>query len=169
MGFSIQTPTQILFGRGMKDRAAEAIAAFGPRGVLVHGANPARAEWLLQALRAKGCTLMTLPCAEEPTLPMLEAALATARPFAPDWVVALGGGAVLDMGKALAALIPSATPLMDHLEVVGRGLPLSTAPLPLIALPTTAGTGAEVTKNAVIGLPDRLAPPVAGRRRHRPR
>ena len=61
MGFSIQTPTQILFGRGMKDRAAEAIAAFGPRGVLVHGANPARAEWLLQALRAKGCTLMTLP------------------------------------------------------------------------------------------------------------
>lgn len=154
MGFSIQTPTQILFGRGMKDRAAEAIAAFGPRGVLVHGANPARAEWLLQALRAKGCTLMTLPCAEEPTLSMLEAALATARPFAPDWVVALGGGAVLDMGKALAALIPSATPLMDHLEVVGRGLPLSTAPLPLIALPTTAGTGAEVTKNAVIGLPD---------------
>lgn len=154
MGFSIQTPVQILFGRGMKDRAAEAIAAFGPRGVLVHGANPARAEWLVQALRPKGCTLMTLPCAEEPTLPMLEAALATARPFAPDWVVALGGGAVLDMGKALAALIPSATPLMDHLEVVGRGLPLSTAPLPLIALPTTAGTGAEVTKNAVIGLPD---------------
>ena len=77
MGFSIQTPTQILFGRGMKDRAAEAIAAFGPRGVLVHGANPARAEWLVQALRPKGCTLMTLPCAEEPTLSMLEAALAT--------------------------------------------------------------------------------------------
>lgn len=154
MGFSIQTPTQILFGRGMKDRAADAIAGLGPRGVLVHGANPARADWLVQDLRAKGCTLATLSCAEEPTLPMLEAALATARPFAPDWVVALGGGAVLDMGKALAALIPSPTPLMDHLEVVGRGLPLTAAPLPFIALPTTAGTGAEVTKNAVIGLPD---------------
>jgi alcohol dehydrogenase class IV len=154
MGFSIQTPTQILFGRGMKDKAAEAVVGFGQRGVLVHGANPARAEWLVQALRAKGCTLMTLPCTGEPTLPMLESALSMARPFAPDWVVALGGGAVLDMGKALAALIPSPTPLMDHLEVVGRGLPLSAAPLPFIALPTTAGTGAEVTKNAVIGLPD---------------
>ncbi len=154
MGFSIQTPTQILFGRGVKDRAAEAIVGFGSRGLLVHGANPSRAEWLIKDLQAKGCTLATLSCAEEPTLPMLEAALATARRFAPDWVVALGGGAVLDMGKALAALIPSPTPLMDHLEVVGRGLPLTAAPLPFIALPTTAGTGAEVTKNAVIGLPD---------------
>ena len=154
MGFMIQTPTQILFGRGMKDRAADAIAAFGPRGVLVHGANPARADWLAQALRAKDCTVATLPCTEEPTQPILEAALVTARAFAPDWVVALGGGAVIDMGKALAALIPSPTPLMDHLEVVGRGLPLTAAPLPFIALPTTAGTGAEVTKNAVIGLPD---------------
>lgn len=154
MIFSIQTPAQILFGRGMKDRAADAIAGFGPRGVLVHGANAARADWLVQALRTKGCTLTTLPCAQEPSLPMLEAALSAARPFRPDWVVALGGGAVLDMGKALAALIPSPTSPMDHLEVVGRGLPLSAAPLPFIALPTTAGTGAEATKNAVIGLPD---------------
>jgi alcohol dehydrogenase class IV len=154
MGFSIQTPAQILFGRGMKDRAALAIAAFGSRGVLVHGANPARADWLAQDLRAKGCALLTLPCDSEPTLPMLEAALAAARPFAPAWVAAIGGGAVLDLGKALAALIPSPTPPQDHLEVVGKGLPLSAAPLPFIALPTTAGTGAEVTKNAVIGLPD---------------
>jgi alcohol dehydrogenase class IV len=58
----------------------------------------------------------------------------------------LGGGAVLDMGKALAALIPAPGGIMDHLEVVGRGLPLATAPLPFIALPTTAGTGAEATK-----------------------
>ena len=154
MGFSIQTPTQILFGRGMKDRAADAIAGLGPRGVLIHGANPARAEWLVHELRAKGCSLVTQPCAKEPDLPMLESALATTRPFAPDWVVALGGGAVLDRGKARAALIPSPTPLMDHLEVLGRGLSLSAAPLPFIALPTTAGTGAEVTKNAVIGSPD---------------
>ena len=154
MSFVIQTPAQILFGRGTKDRAADAIVAMGSRGLLVHGANSARADWLLRDLRAKGCHVAILSCAEEPTLPMLQAALATARPYAPDWVVALGGGAVLDMGKALAALIPSPTPLMDHLEVVGRGLPLTAAPLPFIALPTTAGTGAEVTKNAVIGLPD---------------
>lgn len=154
MGFSLQTPAQILFGRGMKDRAADAVASFGLRGVLVHGGNPARADWLAQSLRAKGCSLTTISCATEPTLPMLEAALSITRPFDPAWVLAIGGGAVLDMGKALAALIPSPSPPMDHLEVVGRGLPLSATPLPFIALPTTAGTGAEATKNAVIGLPD---------------
>ncbi len=154
MGFSIQTPAQVLFGRGMKEQAEGQIAGFGPRGVLVHGSNPDRAMWLTAALRAKGCEVLTLVCGQEPSLPMLEAALAMARPFAPGWVAALGGGAALDMGKALAALIPSRSETMDHLEVVGRGLPLLDAPLPFIALPTTAGTGAEVTKNAVIGLPD---------------
>jgi alcohol dehydrogenase class IV len=68
--------------------------------------------------------------------------------------VALGGGAALDLGKALAGLIPAPEGAMEHLEVVGKGRPLYADPLPFIALPTTAGTGAEVTKNAVIGLPD---------------
>ncbi len=154
MGFSIQTPAQVLFGRGMKEQAAGKIAGFGARGVLVHGSNPDRAAWLAEGLRDAGCEVLTLSCGQEPSLPMLEAALALARPFAPAWVAALGGGAALDMGKALAALIPSHSETMDHLEVVGRGLPLVAAPLPFIALPTTAGTGAEVTKNAVIGLPD---------------
>lgn len=154
MGFVLQTPGRILFGRGMKDHAATAIAAFGSRGLLVHGANPARAGWLLRDLRAQGCEVMALSCGQEPTLPMLDNALAQSRPHAPAWVAALGGGSVLDMAKALAALIPSPTPVMDHLEVVGRGLPLSAPPLPFIALPTTSGTGSEATKNAVIGLPE---------------
>ena len=68
--------------------------------------------------------------------------------------VAVGGGAVLDLGKALAALVPAPDGPMEHLEVVGKGLALKADPLPFIAIPTTAGTGAEVTKNAVIGLPD---------------
>jgi alcohol dehydrogenase class IV len=154
MGFSIQTPARVLFGRGMKEKAPAEIAGFGQRGVLVHGANPARSNWLAKGLCSEGCDVLTLSCGQEPSLPMLEAALAVARPHAPAWVAAIGGGAVLDMGKALAALIPSCSDPMDHLEVVGRGLPLLTAPLPFVALPTTAGTGAEVTKNAVIGLPD---------------
>ncbi len=90
----------------------------------------------------------------EPTLAALEAALDVARGVAPQVVVGLGGGAALDLAKALAALIPAPGGPMDHLEVVGRGLPLAAAPLPFVALPTTAGTGAEATKNAVIGLPD---------------
>lgn len=149
--FAITAPGRILFGRGEAAKAPTLIRAFGPRGVIVHGANPARAAWLVQAL---GPGTLALPCAGEPTLADLEAALPIARAHRPDWVAALGGGAALDLGKALAALIPAPEGPMEHLEVVGKGLPLTAAPLPFIALPTTAGTGAEVTKNAVIGLPE---------------
>lgn len=149
--FGITQPARILFGRGEAVKASGLIRAFGPRGVVVHGANPARAAWLVHAL---GPGTLTLPCAGEPTLADLETALAAARAHRPDWVAALGGGAALDLGKALAGLIPAPDGPMEHLEVVGKGLPLKAAPLPFIAIPTTAGTGAEVTKNAVIGLPE---------------
>lgn len=152
--FAIATPQRILFGRGEAAKAPALIRTFGPRGIIVHGANPARAQWLIGALQAAGCNVLALACTTEPTLPMLQDALTQARPFHPDWVAAIGGGATLDLGKALAALIPAPGGPMDHLEVVGKALPLSVAPLPFIAIPTTAGTGAEATKNAVIGLPD---------------
>ncbi|MBS3980127.1 MAG: iron-containing alcohol dehydrogenase [Rhodobacteraceae bacterium] len=149
--FGITAPARILFGRGEAAKAAGLIRAFGDRGVLIHGANPARAAWLVTAL---GSQVLALPCAGEPTLADLEAALTAARAHRPAWVVALGGGAALDLGKALAALIPAPDGPLHHLEVAGQGLPLQADPLPFIAIPTTAGTGAEVTKNAVIGLPD---------------
>lgn len=152
--FAIATPQRILFGRGEAAKAPALIAPFGARGLVIHGATAARARCLLDALAAAGIDTLALPCPGEPTLAMLEQALAIARPFAPLWVAAIGGGAALDLAKALAALIPAPTGPMDHLEVVGKGLPLTAAPLPFIALPTTAGTGAEATKNAVIGLPD---------------
>jgi alcohol dehydrogenase class IV len=149
--FGITAPGRILFGRGESAKAPGLIRAFGSRGVLVHGATPSRAAWLVEAL---GDAVLPLPCAGEPTLADLEAALATTRGHRPDWVAALGGGAALDLGKALAALIPAPDGPLEHLEVVGKGLPLKVDPLPFVAIPTTAGTGAEVTKNAVIGLPD---------------
>lgn len=152
--FAFALPGRCSFGRGAARAAPAQIRAYGARGVLVHGANPARAAWLLDGLRAEGAEVLAIACGSEPTLPMLEAALARAKGFGADWVAALGGGAALDLGKALAGLIPAPGGIMDHLEVVGRGLPLAAAPLPYIALPTTAGTGAEATRNAVIGLPD---------------
>lgn len=152
--FAIAAPARILFGRGEAGKARDLIRAFGPRGVVVHGANPARATWLAQSLQAAGVAVLCLPCATEPTLSMLETALEKARAHGANWVAAIGGGAALDMGKALAALIPAPGGPMDHLEVVGRAMPLAAPPLPYIAIPTTAGTGAEATKNAVIGLPD---------------
>ena len=152
--FAFALPGRVIFGRGQAQDAPALVRALGPRGVLVHGADGSRAQWLVDALHAQGAQVLPLACGGEPTLPMLQATLAEARDVAPDWVVALGGGAALDMGKAVAALIPAPGGIMDHLEVVGRGLPLVAAPLPFVAIPTTAGTGAEATRNAVIGLPD---------------
>lgn len=149
--FGITAPGRILFGRGEAAKAPGLIRAFGQRGIVVHGANAARAAGLIAAL---GPETLALPCAGEPTLADLTTALKIARDHRPTWVVAMGGGAALDLGKALAGLIPAPGDPMDHLEVVGKGLPLTADPLPFIALPTTAGTGAEVTKNAVIGLPE---------------
>ncbi len=150
MSFSILQPPRILFGRGTAAQALPLARGFGPRGLVVHGASPGRIAHLLPAGES---AILLLAATGEPTLPGLETALAEARAHAPDWVLAIGGGSALDMGKALAALIPAPGAPMDHLEGVGRALPLTAAPLPFVAVPTTAGTGAEATKNAVIGLP----------------
>lgn len=152
--FSFMTATEILFGRGQSRQAAARVAALGRRVVLVQGATASRSDWLADALEGEGCAVLRLSVTQEPDLPLVESHVATARAFAADVVVALGGGAVVDAGKAIAALVPATRPTLDHLEVVGRGLPLDHAPLPYIALPTTSGTGAEVTRNAVIGVPE---------------
>jgi alcohol dehydrogenase class IV len=120
----------------------------------VHGASAHRAAWLIDALQGQGARVLPLPCAQEPTLAMLESALVQARAHGPAWVAALGGGAAMDLGKAMAALIPAPRGALDYLELSGPGRPLDAAPLPFVALPTTSGTGSEVTRNAVIGLPD---------------
>ena len=151
--FQLLLPGRILFGRGEAAKTAGLAAGFGPRVLLVHGRDAARAAWLLADLNWAGCEVHALICAKEPDLPMLEAALAEARVFAPDVVTGLGGGAVLDLAKALAGLIPATGQVLDHLEGAGQGLPLIQNPLPFIAVPTTSGTGAEATKNAVIDVP----------------
>lgn len=71
-----------------------------------------------------------------------------------DLVIGLGGGSVLDTAKAVAALLANGGDPLDYLEVVGRGQPLTRPSLPCIAAPTTAGTGSEVTRNAVLGSPE---------------
>ncbi len=151
--FQLLLPGRILFGRGEAAKTAGLAAGFGPRVLLVHGRDAGRAAWLRADLDRAGSGVQALTCATEPDLPMLEAALAQGRVFAPDVVIGLGGGAVLDLAKALAALIPATGAVADHLEGVGQGLPLTQGPLPFIAVPTTSGTGAEATKNAVINVP----------------
>lgn len=150
--FALATATEILFGRGQASHAAARVAGMGQRVLLVYGRDAGRAVWLADALARQGCAVTGFSAPREPDIPLIEDGLdAAARAQV---VVALGGGAVIDAGKAIAALVPATRPIMDHLEVVGRGLPLDHPPLPFAAIPTTAGTGAEVTRNAVIGVPE---------------
>ncbi|MDO5703996.1 MAG: iron-containing alcohol dehydrogenase [Paracoccus sp. (in: a-proteobacteria)] len=150
--FTFMTATEIVFGRGSAVSAAARVAALAPGAsvLLVHGADGQRADWLARALGDP----LRLSVPGEPDLPLIETATETARAAGIGAVVALGGGSAIDAGKAIAALIPAVRPVTDHLEVVGRALPLDRPPLPFVAIPTTAGTGAEVTRNAVIAVPD---------------
>jgi alcohol dehydrogenase class IV len=153
--FSFSSPQTIHFGRGQCQQTVALASQFGNTVLLVHGANVKRAQWLITSCTDAGLTTHTIACKNEPSLPDLEFALAHLNGCRPDVVVALGGGSVMDFAKALAALIPCDGPPIDYLEVVGNGRPLEHPPVPMIAIPTTAGTGAEVTKNAVISVPDR--------------
>lgn len=152
--FSLRVPGDIRFGRGEAAAAIPDMAGFGGRLLLVHGANATRVAWLADGLRQAGVEVLGLACAGEPDLDMLQDAVAQAREFAPDAVIACGGGAALDLGKAVAALVAEAHPPLEYLEVVGNGRTLAQTPVPFIAVPTTSGTGAEATKNAVIGVPE---------------
>ena len=152
--FSFFSPQAIHFGRGQSQQTAAFAKAFGENVLLVHGSTAMRAEWLIKMCHETGLTLRTESCQQEPSLPDIELSLAQLAGFRPDVVIALGGGSVIDFGKALAALIPCAGQPLDYLEIVGAGRPLDQPPIPMIALPTTAGTGAEVTKNAVILVPE---------------
>lgn len=153
--FAFSAPNTIHFGRGTCDLAAGLAAGFGGSVLLVHGSNAKRADWLLTQCADAGLKVETIGCGGEPDLPLLETALPRFKATPPDVVIALGGGSVMDFAKALAALIPSNGPPRAYLEGVGDGRALDVAPLPVIALPTTAGTGSEVTRNAVITVPDR--------------
>jgi alcohol dehydrogenase class IV len=90
----------------------------------------------------------------EPRIADALAAVTLGQRLGAELIVACGGGSVIDLGKAAAALLANPGDPFDYLEVVGRALPLAHAALPLIAVPTTAGTGAEVTKNAVLASPE---------------
>ena len=90
----------------------------------------------------------------EPTVEVIEAGLEQARDHHSELVISLGGGSVIDAGKAIAALLTNPGQIYDYLEVVGKGKPLTNPSVPYIAIPTTAGTGSEVTRNAVITVAD---------------
>lgn len=155
MAFAFATAGRIVFGRGTIAQGPDLATGLGRRIFLVHGASGRHVAPVSDELRRSGVSVICHACPREPDLDMLLAALTAARSETCDCVVSIGGGAAIDLGKAVAGLLPAATEPLDHLEVVGAGRPLEAAPVPFMAVPTTAGTGAEVTRNAVIGVPGR--------------
>ena len=153
MNFEFATAQRIVFGAGSAGRLGALAGELGHRALVVHGASAAaarRAEPLLATLTASGLELARLTVAGEPTVAWARTAAETARSADCDLVVGIGGGSVIDAGKAVAALAVNAGDPLDYLEVVGAGQPLTAPSLPYLALPTTAGTGSEVTRNAVL-------------------
>jgi alcohol dehydrogenase class IV len=153
MRVDFQTAGRILFGPGVSAEAPELLAAFGPRALVVHGAQPHRAAPLLDALAARGVAVTCFPVAAEPTIALATQGAALARHARVDVVAGIGGGSVLDTAKAIAALAANPGDALTYLEVIGAAQPLPHPPLPVVALPTTAGAGSEVTRNAVLHSP----------------
>jgi len=155
MRFEFSTAGRIVFGPGTCKLIPDLVAGFGQRVFLVRRGTAERFAAFLDELAARGIACASFPVPGEPTIDMVQAATAAARAAGAEVVLAIGGGSVLDTGKAVAALLTNEGDLLDYLEVVGQGRPLRNLAAPCIAVPTTAGTGAEVTSNAVLGVPDR--------------
>ncbi len=152
--FSIARLPRIVFGAGSVRKVASEARRFGSRALLVTGARSLRqgSHWqvLVQELAAEGVAWTDLAVEGEPTPELVDEAVAAHRAPCPDMVIGIGGGSALDAAKAIAGLLPTGASVMDYLEGVGAGRAYDGPALPFIAVPTTAGTGSEATKNAVL-------------------
>ena len=154
MNFEFATAGRIVFGNGALSQVAPAAAGFGNRAFLITGRNSERARPLIDLLEAEGVSCETFSLSGEPSVDTARQATKAAVDSCCDLVIGFGGGSVIDLAKAVAALITNPGDPLDYLEVIGKGRPLTERPAPCIAIPTTAGTGAEVTKNSVLASPE---------------
>ena len=155
MRFEFATATRILFGPGVVREVAPAAKEMGGQALLVTGRSPESAALLIEAIKMEGIGCTSLAVEGEPSVDLVRQGVALAGREHCDLVIAFGGGSAIDAGKAIAALLANSGELTDYLEVIGKGQPLRHPSLPFIAVPTTAGTGSEVTRNAVLASAER--------------
>lgn len=151
--FEFATAGRIIFGEGRSAEVGRIARDFGSRALLVQGRG-GRAGAILDALHHERVGVVDFRVPQEPDVLRVQAGVELARTEGCDLVIAVGGGSVIDAGKAIAALLTNPGDPLRYLEVVGEGEPLQQPPAPFIALPTTAGTGSEVTRNAVLAVPE---------------
>ncbi len=154
MRFEFATATRIIFGRGTVQEVGPLAAEMGNCAFVI---TDRAVEWagpLVQQLNEQAVECVTFSVSGEPTTTVVKAGVKEVRQTRSNLVIGIGGGSVMDTGKAIAAMLTNSGEMEDYLEVVGRGKPLTLPPVPYIAIPTTAGTGAEVTRNAVLRVPE---------------
>jgi alcohol dehydrogenase class IV len=153
-GFFVAALPEIRFASGAVEQTAEVLSRFGDKALLVTGRRSflQTPHWpaLLEGLRRKGVAWEHFQVADEPSPALVDEAVARFKGSGIQVVAGIGGGSVLDAAKAMAGLLITGNSVLDHLEGVGRGIPYCGPAVPLVAVPTTAGTGSEATKNAVL-------------------
>lgn len=154
MEFEFATAGQIIFGAGKLREIGPSARSFGGRVLVVAGKNTERAKPLLKILSANRVEAVTFPVSGEPKIQTVRDGVALAKKENCDWVASIGGGSVLDAGKAIAAMMTNPGDVADYVEIIGSGKKLTNAPARFVAIPTTAGTGSEVTRNAVLSSPE---------------
>lgn len=155
MNFDFSTANRILFGWGKLSLISELAMAYGNRPLVVIGRGSANPERLFALLEDNKIERVELVVTGEPAVEDVERGIKLAKDAGCDSVIGFGGGSVLDTGKAISAMLTNPGHLLDYLEVVGRNQPLVKPAAPYIAIPTTAGTGSEVTRNAVMAVPEK--------------
>ena len=155
MRFEFATATHILFGESTLKEVGPAAIEMGRKALVVSGLSDQWVAPLLEILTDSDIDCVLYRVSHEPTTDSIKQGVELARNEDCELVIGFGGGSAVDSGKAIAVLLTNPGDPLDYLEVVGLGHPLVKPPLPFIAIPTTAGTGAEVTRNAVLGVPEK--------------
>jgi alcohol dehydrogenase class IV len=152
MEFEFATSTQIIFGRGSIQKISNILPELGSSCLVITGKHFSERNPVLNILDRSNVNYRLFTVSGEPTDTVIHLGVAQAIEQKTDFILAMGGGSVLDAGKAIGMLLTNNGEVLDYIEVVGRGKKISKPSTPVIAIPTTAGTGSEVTKNAVITL-----------------
>jgi alcohol dehydrogenase class IV len=152
--FEFATAPRIIFGPGRLREVGNLAKELGKRALVVTGCNQGRPVRLTDNLKAAGLEVQLFSVAGEPDVRTVTEGIAVATSVRCDLVISFGGGSAIDAGKAVAVMLTNDGGLLDYLEVIGLGKTLRHAPVPFIAVPTTAGTGSEVTRNAVLASPE---------------
>ena len=155
MEFTFSTANEIRFGPGISRTVSDFVPDQFCRCLILTGSSPERHQEVLNNLAKNGKQVETASIVNEPTVETINSLVRQAARFNPEIIIGIGGGSVLDAGKAIAALVANPGDLLDYLEVVGKGKSLAHPAIPYMAIPTTAGTGSEVTRNSVIGVPEK--------------